>query len=231
MQFRMLVSFLAICLLSTVANAGEFFKDCEDIANDSSYRPLQEYIATNSETVELCQRLDDNEFLYTTAYDIFYCKSENGTPLKCDHAFQGQFFPNLEVANRFTGGKGKQYVLFHVQQLSHGIFGEGYHAFFLVPKKVNPRGYMLFMFPNAGAADQNDGSGTCSSPSDRDVITAATPPVEIVNEGQTNVVVRFNQIKTNCKTNEQLSQTLEYTWQSGSFQQTKNQFEKLMTAH
>lgn len=231
MKFRFLATVLVLCLFSTVAKANGFFQNCEDVANDSSYQPLKDYISKKNTTVELCQRLDDSEFLYTTADDIYYCKSGNGAPLKCEENLQGQFFPDLSVVKRFTGGKGKQYVLFKTQRLSHGIFGEGYHAFFLVPKKVNQRGYILFMFPNAGASDQNDGSGTCADSTDRDVITAGTPPVEIVNENQTHVVVRFNQVITNCKTNEKSSQTLEYTWQNGAFQQTRNQIERLRSGN
>jgi hypothetical protein len=216
---------------SSHAQGEALFRDCEDIADDSSYRLLQKYISTRDEANDLCQRLDDNEFLYTTGDNIYYCKSDKGAPLACEESEKGHFLPDLSVVKRFTGGNDKQFVLFKTRRLSRGTFGEGYHAFFLVPKRINPRGYTVFFLPNASAADNNDGNGTCDGTNDSEAIISMNPPFEIVNENQTNVVIRFNQERTNCKTSKKSKQTLEYTWQNGSFQQTKNQIEELKTGH
>jgi hypothetical protein len=219
---------LAICLFSNTLNAEEYFQDCDDVSEDSSYRLLNEYFSSgNIEEHNLCQRLNDDEFLFTTNMSVAYCKSNKGAALTCDH----ELYTNFAVVKRFAGGKGKQFVLFHTARLSHGYYGEGYHAFFLVPKRINQRGYLLFMFPSAGASDSDDGSGKCGGESNADVTTSLQPPFEILNENQSNVIVRFNQENANCKTGEKSKQTLEYTWKNFGFQQTLNRLEKLPPKH
>ncbi len=229
---RGLLTALAIYAFATAASAEEFFQDCSDVAKESSYRLLNEHFSsTNDEEHDLCQRLNDQEFLYTTSQNFFYCKSVNGKSLACEENEQGHWLPNLSVVRKFSGGKGKQFVLFKVSRLSHGTFSEGYHAFFLIPKKTNPRGYTVFFFREAGAHDNNDAAGTCADTNDSEAVTSTNPPLEIINEGQSNVIVRFNQERANCKTGENFQQILEYTWQNGSFQQTKNQLDKLPAQH
>lgn len=218
-------------LFSGLVNAGALFKDCEDIAGDSSYRLLQKYISTRDEGNELCQRLNDNEFLYTTNDNIYYCRAENGAALKCESNEIGHFLPELSVIKKFSDGMDNQFVLFRTRSHLQDSYNENYLAFFLVPKNINQRGYMLFLFAGAGSSDNNDGSGRCANTGGNTVITPAKPSVEFINENQSNVSVRFNQLITNCKTAEKSKQTLEYTWQSGSFKQSKNQIEALKAEH
>ena len=231
MKLIFLVATLMSCLFSGITNAGALFKDCEDIAGDSSYRLLQKYISTRDEGNELCQRLSDNEFLYTTNDNIYYCRAENGAALKCESNEIGRILPELSVIKKFTDGNGNQFVLFRTRSHLQDDYSESYLAFFLVPRNINPRGYMLFLFAGAGSSDNNDGSGRCANTGGNTVITPAKPAVEFINENQRNVSVRFNQLITNCKTAEKSKQTLEYTWQSGSFKQSKNQTEALKAEH
>jgi ribosomal protein L36 len=120
-------------------------------------------------------------------------------------------------------------VLFRARRVSGEEYKESYYAFYLVPKKINPSGlHVLFLFPEAGSEDRNEGSGRCVNPNDSDVITISKPPVEIITEKNNVVRVRFNQVRTNCKTNERFKQTLEYAWQKDGFYQTRNQLEKIL---
>lgn len=220
--------FALIILISTSATYGEeYFQSCDDLVKDSSYKLLADYFNNhhNAEPME-CQRLNEHEFLYTTSDNIFYCRSDKGKPLTCDVSESGTWFPDLSIEAKFTGGKGKQFVLFKVSRLSHGNFGEGYHAFFLVPKSINPRGYTLYFFREAGSHDRNDAEGVCG-PDDDEIVTSANPPFEIKNESQNNVIVRFNQEKINCTTKKKFRQTLEYTWKDFSFEQTLNRLEAI----
>ncbi len=231
MKLIFLMLALMSCLFSGIANAGALFKDCEDIIGDSSYRLLQKYISTKDEENELCQRLGENEFLYTTNDNIYYCRAESGAALKCEPNEIGRFLPELSVIKKFTDGKGNQFVLFRTRSHLQDIYSESYLAFFPVPKNINPRGYMMFLFAGAGSSDNNDGSGRCANTGDNTVITSTIPPVEFINENQSNVSVRFNQLRTNCKTAEKSKQTLEYSWQNGSFKQSKNQIEAIKAEH
>jgi hypothetical protein len=226
-KFGLLIATITLSLFSNVVSAEALFKDCEDIAADNSYRLLQKYISTRDEGNVLCQRLDENEFLYTTGDNIYYCKSDKGVPLRCEANEKGQWLSDLELVKKFGADKGQQFVLFKSRSLSKSNYRQSYRAFFLVPKTVNPRGYSLLVFADAGAADSNNGSGACDGINDSEVVLPMKPPVEIVNENQSNVTIRFNQQRTSCRTREKSKQTLEYIWQNGSFKQTKNLIEKI----
>jgi hypothetical protein len=216
---------------STAVRAETLFKDCEDISADSSYKLLYKYISTKDEGNQLCQRLDEYEFLYTTGDNIYYCKSDKGAPLKCEENEKRVWLSDLAQAKKFGADNGKQFVLFKSGNLSRNIYRQSYRVFFLVPKTINPRGYTFFTFPEAGNADNNNGSGACDGINDSEVVLTKKPPVEIINDNQSNVIVRFNQERTSCKTREKTKQTLEYTWQNSGFKQTKNQLEKLKAGH
>lgn len=218
---------LIILVFASTAYGEEYFQSCDDLIKDSNYKVLADYFNDHDDIEpEACQRLNEHEFLYTTSRNIFYCKSDEGKPLSCDDSESGAWLPNLSIEEKFTGGKGKQFVLFKVSRLSHGNFGEGYHAFFLVPKKINPKGYTLYFFREAGPHDRNDAEGTCG-PDDDEVVISVPPPFEIKNESKTNVIVRFNQEKINCKTKKRYRQTLEYTWKNFGFEQTINRLEQI----
>jgi len=228
MRFNLIVATSLLLFFSSVVNADVLLKDCEEIAADINYRPLQKYISTRDESNELCQRIDENEFLYTSNDNFYYCKAGNGASLKCEPNERGVFFPDLSLVKKYSGADGTQFVIFRSRRVSGENYKESYYAFYLLPKKVNLRGYMLFLFPEAGSEDRNEGSGRCVNPKDSDVVTISKPAVEIISEKNNVVRVRFNQVRTNCKTNERSSQTLIYTWQKDGFQQTSNQLEKIL---
>jgi hypothetical protein len=230
-KLSFVIAVLASCAYSNFVNGAVLLKDCEDIAADNSYLSLQRYISTRDEGNEFCQRLDNNEFVYTTNDNIYYCKPQQGNPLKCEAHEMGGMLPELTVVKRFAGDKENQFVLFRSRKHIQDVYTETYYAFYLVPKNVNPRGYMLYAFPNAGLTDHNDGSGRCVNSADSEVVTILKPSFEIAKENKSDVVVRFNQIRTYCKTNQKSKQILEFTWQSGSFKQTKNSLEILKDAH
>jgi len=227
MKFSLIIATLASVLFSTFTYAEPLLKDCEDIAADITYRPLQKYISTRDESNDLCQRLDENEFLYTSNDNFYYCKSEKGALLKCEPNERGNFYPDLSLVKKYTGENGGPFVLFRTRRITEEEYKESYYAFYLVPKKINPRGYILFLFPDAGSADRNEGSGRCANKMESDVVIMSKPAAEVISDSKNNVTVRFNQIRTNCKTNEKSKQTLEYAWQKGSFHQSKNLLESI----
>jgi hypothetical protein len=154
-----------------------------------------------------------------------------GTALKCEENEKGHFLPELTVIQRFSGDNGQNFVLFRSRNISQEVFSDVYFVFFLVSKKVNSRGYMLFTLPLAGAGDRNEGSGRCINAKDSDVITTPKNPVEILNANQSNVAIRFNQFRTNCSNNVKSKQTLEFTWLNGNFKQTHNLIEVMKETH
>jgi hypothetical protein len=224
-KLKAVIVALGLYLFAATAHSASLFMDCEDIAGISSYRSLQKYISTKDEGNELCQRIDENEFLYTTHDNIYYCKAPQGAPLKCELNDKGHFLPELTVVRKFGGDNGRQFVLFRSRNIVQDIYAEVYFVFYLVPKNINPRGYEFFTLPSAGAADHNDGSAKCLNNNDADVITTSKSPLEILNENQSNVTIRFNQFRTSCKNKEKSRQTLEFTWQNGNYKQTKNLIE------
>ena len=118
MKFSLTVAVLAALLFPVMVNAEALLKDCEDIAVDMAYRPLQKYISTRDESNELCQRLDENEFLYTSNDNFYYCKSEKGASLKCEPNERGVFFPDLSLVKKYTGENGGPFVLFRSRRIS-----------------------------------------------------------------------------------------------------------------
>jgi hypothetical protein len=216
---------LAQC--SSLANAETIFRDCEDIAADSNYRLLQKYISTKDEGNVLCQRVDENSFLYTAADNIYYCKSNNGSPLKCEENEKGLWLSDLTLVKRFNADNGIQFAMFKSGSLLKGKYRQSYRVVNLVSNKVNSRGFAIFVFPEAGAADSNNGSGACDGINESEVVSPSKPAFEVANENQNNVVVRFSQVRKSCKTKVKVRQTLEYTWTNGAFKQTKNLNETL----
>lgn len=213
---------LGVFLICTHARAEQLFEVCDNVVDNSNYKPMKEYLSETRKPNNLCQRLTNHEFLYTDNRNIYYCNSRN-RPLSCGDHKDGTWFPDTSVARRFSGKNGKKYVLLKTSRLSQGVFGSGYHAFFLVPRNVEPRGYIIFSFAGAGEhnGSYSDGGQVCNNLGDvAEALTSTRVPFEIVNEGQSNPIIRFNQEITMCKTGEVFNQTLEYTWQEGTFQKT-----------
>ena len=213
---------LAVFLVYTPARAEELFKECDDVRSDSSYKPLHDYLSKTNEPSNLCQRLNRREFLYTDDRNIYYCKVDSKGTLSCQEHEESVWYPNLSVAGRFSGKNGKKYVLLRTSRLSHGVFGSGYHAFFLVPKSVNDRGYVIFSFAGAGEVNgsYSDGGQICSNMGDDDAVASTSIPFQILHQHSSGPTIRFNQEITSCKSGEKSIQTLEYTWQNGGFEKT-----------
>ena len=225
---RALFIILSILLISSYARGEELFEECERVLNKGAYRLLKEYISKTNEESKLCQRLTDREFLYTDYGNIYYCKAKD-VVLSCEQHEEGVRFPDTSVAARFSGRNGKKYILLKTSTLSGGVFGSGYHAFFLVPKTVNERGYDIFQFVGAGEynGSYSDGGQTCDNIGDSEAVSAMPKPFEIVKETGGNHIVRFNQQITSCKSGEVSRQTLEYTWKEGTFQKTLDKKEAI----
>jgi hypothetical protein len=228
-MMRFILIALAVFCLCSHAGAEELFQGCNKVLDNSNHKLLREYLSRHTNEHEMCQRLSNREFLYTDYRNVYYCTAENGI-LSCAEHNKGTWFPNISMAARFFGKNGKQFVLFRTSRLSKGGFGSGYQAFFLVPKDVNARGYLIFPFAGAGESNglYSDAGGVCDNMGDdSEAITSTSKPFEILNEGQTSPIVRFNQEITSCKSGEVFRQTLEYTWQDGTFQKTLDKKEPI----
>ena len=222
MKFSLTIAVLAALLFPYLVNAESLFKNCDTIATDTSYGPLQKYFLARDESIHLCQRLDDSEFLYTSNDNFYYCKPDKGAFLQCEPNERGVFFPDLSLVKKYTGENGGPFVLFRSRRISGEEYKESYYAFYPVPKNIAPRGYVLYLFPDAGSADRNEGSGKCVNKTDTEVVTMSNPAAEVFTDSKFNVTVRFNQLRTNCKTNKKAKQTLEYVWQKNNFHQSGN---------
>jgi len=212
----------AIC---SPAKAGALFEACNDLVGDSSYKPLQEYFSTTYRHGDFCQRLNNHEFLYTNANNFFYCQETKEKYLSCSEDQPGRWYPELSIVKRFDGANGKKFVLFKTSRLAHGFYSEGYSVFFLGPKGVSPRGYVILSLGEAGASNglYSDEGKICSNMRENDnAVTPIDDGFQIINENKNNVVIRFNQEITSCASGEKATQTLEYTWLNNSFQQTLN---------
>ncbi len=200
--------------------AEELLKDCREIINDRKYEPLREYFSETGKSGSYCQRLNKREFVYIGDENIYYCNSVIEGALSCDEHEDGVWFPDLSVVHRFFGQNGKGYVLLKASRLSHGVFSSGYHAFFLVPRSVNNRGYSVFYFRDAGEAYSESGHLCADLGKKDDAVKSLSIPFQILHQVNSNPIVRFNQEITSCKSGHTFIQTLEYTWQNGGFMKT-----------
>lgn len=224
----LLIAFAFLCISAHVA-AEELFERCDKVLENSNYKPLREYLSEHADDYKLCQRLNNREFLYTDYRNVYYCTAENRT-LSCAEHHKGTWFPNISLATRFLGKNGKQFVLFRISGLTRGSYGSGYHAFFLLPKNVYERGYQLFWFAGAGESNglYSDAGGICDNMGeDAEAIVSTGKPFEILNEGQASPVIRFNQERILCSSGDVFRQTLEYTWQGGTFEKTLDKREPM----
>jgi hypothetical protein len=149
-----------------------------------------------------------------------YCKSLDGRSISCEPDVGSTWYPDLSPEIRFVGKNGKNYVLFKTERLSHGHYSDGYYVFFLVPKKINSKGYVIYSFQNSGAFDNSDREGKCVDEKDVEVGVHLNPPFEIINEGRSNVTVRFDREITNCKTGERFKTENAYVWQEFGFKES-----------
>lgn len=199
---------LTLFLICPPASAEELLSECNDVRGDSRYKPLHEYFLETNNTNDRCQRLNRREFVYTDNWNFYYCKVQKEDVLSCEEHEKGIWYPNLSVAGRFSGKNGKKFVLLKTGRLSRGIYGSGYHVFFLVPRSVNERGYTVFTFEDVGEVYGSDSS---------DTVSAMQIPFEILHNRDNDPILRFNQEIISRKTGEKFIQTLEYTWQNRSF--------------
>lgn len=208
----------------------DLFRNCESAIKDENYKKLKEYLLSTEENKyledDICQRLNNNEFLYGDYYDLHYCKFISDKQVACESSDSLIRYRSLGVRKSFYGGGNKQFVLLSRGSLSHGVFGVTFSIFFFVPKTENAKGYKLVdMKDDVGAYHglNSDEGNLCSN---LDISESAIEPIgdgfEILNEGNSNVGIRFNQKITSCKTMKASKQVLEYTWSGKDFVLTNN---------
>ena len=237
-------SAMALILICLTANAEDLFQSCDTLASDKRYHLLFEYFAESGTVGSQCQRLNDHEFLYTSDEHFFLCSSDTKTSLACDSQDGAEVYRGLELVERFHGAHGRQFVLFKTSGLRMGIFGQAYLVFFLVPKSVEPNGYRVFDLPSTQGSytyGGEDGSVGCRpdiydnadenyifrDPRLADMTTEADPAYEFILGKSDEMVIRFNQKITHCKTKSHSRKTVEYTWVRDGFKQTKKEIDDL----
>lgn len=235
-------AFLAVFCVTPHAVAEELFSKCDDVLKQPDYSPLRKYLSDADKKSYLCQRLNNQEFLYTDFWTIYYCKSQKGV-LSCSDHEEGVRFMYEDVVTRFSENNGKKFVLLRTDELHFGIASSGYHVFFLVPKSINPRGYEIFWLKGAGeytgdaAIDKSvskdermskacDGIYDKSMDDTTEAIMETRKP-EIINQGSSNPIIRFTQERTLCKSGQVSRQILEYTWQGEQFLKTRDSREPI----
>ncbi len=202
------------------ASAEELFEDCEKVVTLPNYKKLQEYLITNKNDNYLCQRLNDNEFLYSDDRNFNYCHLNSDSIFVCEsHKNDGTWFPYPNIATRFNGENGKKFVLFKTTRLSHGVYGEGYQVFYFTPKTSNERGYIIFPLKHAGVENglYSDAGQLCRNMGESEASEPIGIGFEIINEGLPNVTIRFQKKVASCKTTQESIQTINFTWNNGIF--------------
>ncbi|WP_448681496.1 hypothetical protein [Pseudomonas nicosulfuronedens] len=220
---------LAVLTFSMQVQAEDFFRPCEEVIESPGYTSLAETFELGNVKAGYCQKLNANEFLYVTDvgnYDKFYhCAKTELRKLECREIDKYSIYPNINVEQRFRSKKGKQFVLFSVGKLSHGIYSTGYVLFHLVPKSEARSGYLIYSLREAGehSGRYSDLGKVCSNLEEQDATTPDSPPYEFFDNGKDAAIIRFHQKITSCdSTNTEAKQTLEYKWVKGRFRLSKN---------
>ena len=208
--------------MTSQAYCDEYFQQCSDALKNADYNKLKAYAESKNISPQLCQRLNNNEFLYTAGEGywiyFYYCKASEANELDCKKDGYSHY-PDLEIEKRFSSKNGKQFVLFKSSQLSHGSYGEGFTIFHLVPKYEKSSGYALYILRGAGQSNgsYSDAGEVCSNMGDSDAVTAGSPPYEILEKNE-QLIIRFNQNIVSCDgSHATASQVLDYIWQNNRF--------------
>lgn len=216
------IAFLICLLITCHGYCEEYFQQCSDVLKNNAYIKLKEYTETKKISPQLCQRLNNSEFLYTAGEGywiyFYYCKDSETNGLDCTQDGYSHY-PDVRVEKRFSSKSGKQFVLFKSSQLSRGVYGEGFTIFHLIPKYEEGAGYALYALEGAGQANgsYSNAGKVCSNMGDADAITFRNPPYEILDKNE-KVIIRFNQDVVSCDgSHAAASQVLEYIWQSNRF--------------
>jgi len=216
---RALVLSAAGFMASPSVHATDLFRACDTVQAEKSFQALSEYFDGHAGDHFECLALSRDAFVFTNRGNFEDCRLDKATEgLRCSVADRSIWYPDLELRASFSGA-GKHFALFHVEQLKGGTFGEGYHVFYLVPRQVDQRGYRIFFLEGAGAQDQSDSEGKCASAADlqdgqevSDVTVAGSPPFQILDEGQSDVTIQFNQQIIRCKTGQVVADRIAYRW-------------------
>lgn len=222
-MFKKLFFVLTILLSFQLLSAEDFFPLCSDIKNEKNYAVLNKYLLETNTSADTCQRLNNHEFIMVSSQhsNFYYCHIQSDN-FVCEKNQENIYHPNVELKLKFVGANGKKFALFESSRLSHGIHGTGYTVFYFTPKQNNPRGYNIFYLADAGEYNglYSEEEKACSY-LNNDENAIELKNIAIVNEGKTNVGIRFTQKITSCKTNKSKIRTLEYMWTGESFKLSK----------
>lgn len=213
--------FLLIGILFYVAPAycEEYFSSCESILYQKEYIKLKKFFEMSDIKPKFCQRLNNNEFLYTTESQFYYCK-DTDQGFNCQRDEDAVYYPNLKVEKRFSNKAGKQFVLFKSSKLSSGYYGEGFTIFHFVQKVDKEAGYALYRLAGAGESNgkYSEVEEVCSNMESSYAINAREPHYEIIDDQQDQFILRFNQDIISCDSNKVTAiQALEYIWKNNRF--------------
>lgn len=220
-----LILCLVILLVSQTASSEDLFGNCSDFVGDKSYQKLTQYLSSKDKASVYCQRLNSYEFIYTTDSNFYYCNFKVNSSETCSEDQQGNWYPNLEIATRFSGSNGKRYILFKTSRLSHGVSNSAFQVFFFSPKNENPRGYKIISLNDAGEYNglYSDAGELCSNLNHDDRARELVGKgYEIISDDKNNIGIRFRQKVTSCKSKLSTNKVLEYVWSQNNFIQSKS---------
>ena len=214
-------------VMSASIHAADLFKSCETISTETSFEALSNYFASHPGNHLYCLALTRDAFVFTTKGNFEDCRIEKvSNRLECQTPSTSRRYPDLDLLANFSGG-GKSFALFRSEQLTGGNFDESYAVFYRVSRYVDPRGYRIVSLDGAGAHDQSDATGQCASAADlpigqpvSDAVKAGTTPFEIVDDGRSDVTIRFNQQTLRCGTGAVVDSTVAYRWSGDHFAKT-----------
>lgn len=235
MKWKLFFSVVGLFFVSSCF-AENYFQRCNIVMEKRNYSKLKTYfeakdistvkVKNKSNYAHLCQRLNNNEFLYTDR-DInynsvfFYCFSNKNNTLTCEKERSSAYYPGLSIERIFFGKNNKQFVLFKTNLLRRGIKNNGLLIFHIVPKSDSKRGYAFYSLKGVGAYNglYSDAGRICSNLSKNS--NAKVPHknhYKILNENSEKISLIFYQKIQSCNNDSTISnQTLEYIWKNNKF--------------
>ena len=213
--------FLASTGWAAEVNKVPYFQNCSAL-NTAEFSLLSKYLESTedgSKVSQLCFKLSNKEFIYTTDFNVFYCTFE--PQAKCREYDEGRQYRNIGVVREFAGPNGKRFVLLSSGLLSHGISSEEYEVFFLKPRA--PDGIPFVIQDLVGASRNYSESGQASLCEKGDLNTRVADErnqilgYSIQNEGTADVRLEFKTVTEDCDTGKKTTQMHAYGYNKTGF--------------
>lgn len=213
-------SFMGMSVLSANALASGLFERCENVIKNNEYSYLYKHFEKEKTSGVLCQQLDRYRFLYTNENSVIYCSGSREDNLECRPHAEGTTYPYIEKIKEFATARGKIFVLFRTSSMSRGVYREAYSVFYLVPNKIDPRGYKLSILDGASVYNglYSDEGKACSNLPTNSVATQVSDDgIKISGDTMHAPRIDFNRKNIKCENNIERNEKISYVWSPGNY--------------